>query len=138
MAKFQKGQSGNPAGKPKGTKSYVTHIRHQLKEAIPELLEKTKEQALAGDMTAMKLLLERCLPAQKPQYPRFELPALIQAETATDKDHAIYQAVAAGELSADMGAHLIQSLRHFLKVKEMEEITVRVAQIEEKLKTLDG
>ena len=59
MAQFEPGKSGNPKGKPKGAQRRFTKMREELKSALPALLESTKKAALSGDMTAMRLLLER-------------------------------------------------------------------------------
>lgn len=58
MTKFQQGKSGNPKGKPRGAKSRYTKYREALDRDMLKLLQKTKQAALAGDMTAMRLLLE--------------------------------------------------------------------------------
>ena len=42
MGKFKAGQSGNPAGKPKGTIHKVTQLRDALLNDVPALLERTK------------------------------------------------------------------------------------------------
>lgn len=63
---FKEGVSGNPGGRPKGSKNKITLLRQslelQLREAsqdrMPEVLNKAFELALAGDRTMLKLLLE--------------------------------------------------------------------------------
>ena len=59
---FKKGQSGNLAGKPKGAKDKRTEFRELLRSHAPELIKKVIEQALNGDLTAMKLRLDRIIP----------------------------------------------------------------------------
>ena len=63
---FPEGTSGNPAGRPKGSKNKITLLKQmlevQLREAsqsrMPEVLDKAFELALQGDRTMLKLLLE--------------------------------------------------------------------------------
>ena len=71
--KFVKGQSGNPAGKPKGTKNKLTLYREsvlmkqekKLLQNLPEILDVVIEKAKSGDMVATKLFLDRVLAAKK-------------------------------------------------------------------------
>lgn len=62
MAKFIKGQSGNPAGRPVGSKNKCTQFRELLEDDLPTLVSVLRDKALEGDMNAMRLLLERLVP----------------------------------------------------------------------------
>src|SRR6266581_383288 len=57
---FQKGQSGNPAGRPLGSINRSTRAAMQLLDGEAEALtRKAIELALAGDPVALRLCLER-------------------------------------------------------------------------------
>ncbi|MDA7749480.1 DUF5681 domain-containing protein [Litoricola sp.] len=62
MAKFLKGCSGNPAGRPVGSKNKCTQFRELLEDDLPALVSVLRDKALEGDMNAMRLLLERLVP----------------------------------------------------------------------------
>ena len=62
MSKFVKGQSGNPSGRPIGSKNKCTQFRELLEDDLPELVSVLRDKALEGDMHAMRLLLERLVP----------------------------------------------------------------------------
>ena len=62
MTKFVKGQSGNPAGRPVGSKNKCTQFRELLEDDLPALVSVLRDKALDGDMNAMRLLLERLVP----------------------------------------------------------------------------
>lgn len=62
---FKKGQSGNPSGRPKGTKDKRTELRELLRPHAPVLVEKAVEMALDGDTTALKICLDRIIPAMR-------------------------------------------------------------------------
>ena len=62
MAKFVKGCSGNPAGRPVGSKNKCTQFRELLEDDLPALVSVLRDKALEGDMNAMRLLLERLVP----------------------------------------------------------------------------
>jgi len=82
--RFVPGQSGNPDGKAKGLKSYITHERLMLEAALrdyvgkPEQAEKlllginrVLDIAVGGEdkqaISAMKLLLDRVMPQMAPK-----------------------------------------------------------------------
>ena len=53
MAKFRKGQSGNPSGKPKGCRNATTILFDELLKAnAKELIEKAIQMAKDGDVPA--------------------------------------------------------------------------------------
>jgi Family of unknown function (DUF5681) len=61
---FEPGQSGNPAGKAKGTRNKVTLAIEALLDGEAEALtRKAIELAKAGDMAALRLCLDRIVPA---------------------------------------------------------------------------
>ena len=62
MSKFVKGQSGNPAGRPVGSKNKCTQFRELLEDDLPALASALRDKALEGDMNAMRLVLERLVP----------------------------------------------------------------------------
>ena len=62
VTKFVKGQSGNPAGRPVGSKNKCTQFRELLENDLPALVSVLRDKALEGDMHAMRLLLERLVP----------------------------------------------------------------------------
>jgi len=62
VPKFTKGQSGNPAGRPIGSKNKCTQFRELLEDDLPALASVLRTKALEGDMSAMRLLLERLVP----------------------------------------------------------------------------
>ena len=62
MPKFIKGQSGNPAGRPAGSKNKNAQFRELLEDDLPALASVLRAKALEGDMNAMRLLLERLVP----------------------------------------------------------------------------
>lgn len=67
---FVKGQSGNPAGRPKGRKNEIVQLKQDIELAIrqhvhPEKLKKVVEKvlnkAMNGNMAAAKLIFEHFL-----------------------------------------------------------------------------
>jgi hypothetical protein len=63
---FTKGTSGNPGGRPPGSRNRATLLMETLLEGEAEqLTRKAIELALAGDLNALRLCLDRLLPPSK-------------------------------------------------------------------------
>jgi hypothetical protein len=70
---FQKGISGNPAGRPKGSKNKITlmklalegELRTQMKPHMAQILAVAIQKAKEGDQGMIKLLLDKTLPTTK-------------------------------------------------------------------------
>jgi hypothetical protein len=54
---FRPGHSGNPAGRPR---SESAALRQKLTERAVEVVQAVLDAALSGDMTAAKMILDRC------------------------------------------------------------------------------
>lgn len=125
---WKKGQSGNPAGRPKGSINVATRLRTMIDaEAIVKVMER---RALEGDVQAARTLLERALPVYRSTASPVELPAMESAETLSDKAHAVLTAVAAGELPPDLGASLVTAIGNVTRVVEVDELLRRIEALE--------
>lgn len=127
---FKPGQSGNPSGRPKGSKNVAGRLLGELEDDLPALLEATKKKALGGDTAALRLLLERTLPAKKPEGKAVSIPALIDAQTLTDKATAIVDAIASGDIAPDIGAQLISAIGATAKITEFDDLLKRIEALE--------
>lgn len=72
---FTKGTSGNSSGRPPGSRNRTTLLMESLLEGQAEqLMQKTIELALAGEITALRLCLERIVPPRKERSIHLLLP----------------------------------------------------------------
>ncbi len=134
QGRFQKGQSGNPAGKPIGARHKTTLAVQTLLDGEAEALtRKAVELALAGDITALRLCLERIAPA----YKATTMPVMLNMptpENLTDTARAFVVAAASGELAPDIAAQLVAAVASVARVEEIETVKQRVEAIERALK----
>lgn len=128
--KWQSGQSGNPSGRKPGT-GKVEKLRAALAKELPEVLEALVAQAKAGDTGAIKLILERTVPALRPvdAAAPLNLPA---AGGLADQGRAVLAALAAGRLPANQAAGILQGLGNLAKLVELDELEKRIAALEGK------
>jgi hypothetical protein len=74
---FEKGRSGNPGGRRRGSCNRATLAAASLLAGESEALtRKAVEMALAGDPTAMRLCMERVLPPCRERTVKFSLPPI--------------------------------------------------------------
>lgn len=126
---WKPGESGNPRGRPRGV-SKAQQLREAIAKDAPAIIEVLRGQALAGDVQAAKVLLERALPALKP----VELPhalALPDGASLTDKGHAILAAAGAGELAPGQAAALLTAVGTLARVIEATELEARIKALED-------
>ncbi len=129
--KFKPGRSGNPAGRPKGTKDRRTELRALIKPHAPDLIAKALALANEGDVAALKLLLERAVPPYRPIGEAVTFPMPKQGSLA-DSGRAVMEAIADGNLPPDMGRQLIDALAALGRIVELDELDKRLSALEEK------
>lgn len=129
MAKFKAGESGNPKGRPKTVPSTVGGLREAIAKQVPQIIDVLVKQALAGDVQAARVLIERAVPAIKPM----ELPAMLALPSGslTEKGQAVLQAVASGRLAPSQGAQLLTGIGTLARVAEVDELERRVKALEQ-------
>ena len=130
---FQKGCSGNPQGRPLGARNAATVIAEQLLDGEAEAItRKVIELAKQGDLTALRLCLERIVPPRRERPVNFTLPEINSADHATNAMAAVTEAVASGELTPTEAAELSRVVDCYVKTLEVTEIERRLRFLEEK------
>jgi hypothetical protein len=87
--------------------------------------------ALSGDTTALRLCLDRLLPARKDRPVAFALPPLATAADAVAATAALVEAVASGELTPMEAGELSKLVDSFARAVELREIEARLAALEQ-------
>ena len=125
---WTQGQSGNPSGRKPGT-GKVEKLRAALTKELPEVLAVLVAQAKAGDIGAIKLVLERTVPALRPADAATPLNLPVDGGLA-DQGRAVLAALAAGHLPANQAAGILQGLGNLAKLVELDELEKRVTTLE--------
>ena len=129
--RFQKGVSGNPAGKPKGTRNRTTLAVEALLDGDAEALTQTAiDLAKGGDVTALRLCLDRILPLRRDRHVPFALPALETAADSVKATAALVEAVAAGELTPSEAGELSKLVEGFSRAVDLHDIQQRLEKLE--------
>ncbi len=130
---FKPGQSGNPNGRPKGALNKASQAIRALMEGEAEGLGRVAiHKALEGDMTALRLCLERIVPARKDAPIQFELPVMSNASEAAVAAQAVLKAVSEGEVTPLEGAAVMGLLEQYRRTLEASEFEKRLEVLEAK------
>ena len=134
VGRFRKGESGNPAGKPKGTRNRVSMLRADLvqPDAVKRIAQTLVDAALAGDVQAAVAVLDRVWPKLRPIATPVEFP--LPDGTLADQGRAVMQAVSEGRLSPDVGERLVVALGAMARLVEADEFERRLAALEARAK----
>ena len=113
---FEKGCSGSPAGRPRGSRNRSTLAAQMLLEGEAEALtRKAVELALGGDPAALRLCLDRVIAPHRERLVAFALPRMREPE---------------GVLAPAEAAELVKVVDTFAKAIEMRDFNSRLTALE--------
>jgi hypothetical protein len=131
LTQWAPGESGNPQGRPKGARNRATLAVEQLLDGEAETItRKAIELAQAGDMTAIRICLDRLCPPRKDRHVTFTLPKLERASDAVNASAAIVEAVATGELTPSEAGDLARVVDAYARTLEAADFEARLARLE--------
>ncbi|MCH8112770.1 MAG: hypothetical protein IH905_12580 [Proteobacteria bacterium] len=131
--RFAPGQSGNPAGRPRGARNRATQAAEAILSGEAEALtRKAVELALAGDVTALRLCLERILPAQRGRTLEFDnIPALRSPADIVAATAELVAAIGAAEITPDEALTIGRVLDGHRRAFETEQLEDRLTALEQ-------
>jgi hypothetical protein len=128
---FQKGYSGNPAGRPVGARNRVTEMAEALLDGqAGALVDKCVELALEGNPAAIKLCLERIVP-RVGRSVKFDLPPITGPGDLGPAMDAIARAAAAGALTASDAAEFSRMIETYGRAMATSDLDRRLRELEE-------
>jgi len=112
--RFQPGQSGNPAGRPPGSRNRRTVIVEKLlDDGAGDVTTAAIKCATEGDPAALRACMDRVAPRLRHRPLDFALPDLVTLADTPVAIAAILQGLAQGELDLDQAAALMRGVREF-------------------------
>jgi hypothetical protein len=133
MAKFTPGSSGNPGGRPKGIKDKRVALRSLFEAHADKLAQKAIDLALAGDVQALRICVDRIVPPVREDRISIDLPPIADVAGCADAQDVITRAVAIGELLPSQGEALAGLVEHRRKALDTTEMAMRLEAIEAQL-----
>jgi Family of unknown function (DUF5681) len=132
--RFRKGQSGNPAGRSRGSRNKAIVAAEMLLEGEAEALtRRALERALEGDTAALRLCLDRIIPPRRGRAVRLDEVGPVCS--AADLGHtmaAITTAATGGVITPGEAAELAQVIEIFVRAVETSDFERRLKQLEDR------
>lgn len=125
------GQSGNPNGRPKGSKNRKTVIAQEFEKEGSEIARVVIDAAKAGDMTAANMVLQRLSPPLRARAEKVTFELSPDAPL-TEQAQQIMTAVAAGDIDPETGKLLIDAISAFAGLKQVDDLEQRLLALEGK------
>ena len=128
---FAKGQSGNPAGRPRALKKRASKDMELLLDGEAQALtRKVVELALDGNTMALRMCLDRIGPPRRERQAPFKLPPVRDAADLAAAMTAIMAATGDGAISPGEGGRLARIVEIFLRAVETHDFERRLQVLE--------
>jgi hypothetical protein len=128
---FESGQSGNPNGRPKGSRNRITRaVEELINDQAEGLAAKAIDKALAGDSSMLRILLSRIVPAQRARAVEFELPDIKTLADASAASAAVLAACGRGEISPAEADVIVAMIATHVSIIEKTDLEARLTAAE--------
>jgi hypothetical protein len=129
---FEKGRSGNPAGRRPGARNKATLAAEALFDSEAEALSrKAVELALGGSEGALRLCLDRIIAPRRERPIQLTVPPIRSASDIAAAMGAIVKAAAQGAITADEAFKLSHMVDTFVRAIETSDFDRRLQILED-------
>ena len=124
---------GNP-GRPPGSKNKTTRMLEQLRESqAEEFVEKLKELALAGDVTCLRIIMDRLIPLRKSQPINVDIPPINGSQDVLSVISSVWDAIRDGELTPEEATALCPLIDRSIRAIEVHDLSKRLDELESRM-----
>ena len=130
---FAPGVSGNPGGRPRGSRNKTTQLCADLLSGDAEaIVAKLIERAKKGDAVALKLCVDRLVPvrAARDRTVDVELPDIANVADLVAAAAAVVEHAAAGRITLSEAKEFMQLLEGQRRLVETADLAVRIEALE--------
>ncbi|MGC3189999.1 DUF5681 domain-containing protein [Pseudomonas aeruginosa] len=128
---WQPGQSGNPKGRPVGSRNKKNVIAEEFAKDGSAVARVVMDAALAGDMQAANMVLQRLSPPLRARAEKVTFQLTPDAPLS-EQAAQILQAVSDGQIDPDTGKLLIDCIQSVAGIRAVDELEARLQALEEK------
>lgn len=128
---WQPGQSGNPKGRPVGSRNKKNIIAEEFAKDGSAVARVVMDAALAGDMQAANMVLQRLSPPLRARAEKVTFQLTPDAPLS-EQAAQILQAVSDGQIDPDTGKLLIDCIQSVAGIRAVDELEARLAALEDK------
>ncbi|MCK1460650.1 hypothetical protein IVB34_20325 [Bradyrhizobium sp. 2] len=130
-SRFRPGQSGNPNGRPMGSRNKTTiAVEALLNGDAKALTTKAIELAKNGDLQALRICMDRIVPPRRDRPVTFEMPKLETAQDAAAAVSSLLASVAAGDMTPSEASEVSKVIDVYVKAKETGDLIDRLERLE--------
>lgn len=123
--KFQPGKSGNPKGRTPGTRNKSTMAAFEtLRANAGALTQKVIDLAMTGDVSCLKMAIDKLLPACRDAPLQISLPKIVTVADLPQFTSAIIDAVTLGQLQpseAEKLCKIVQAHKDAIQIGDFEQ-----------------
>ena len=129
--RFPRGTSGNPSGRPQGSRNKATALMEVMLEGeAQQLTRKAIELAKRGDTQALRLCLDRLMPTRKDRLVLFDLPPIRCLDDISTAMTSLVGAISEGRITPQEGELVSRILAEQFNVIATRDLERRVEALE--------
>ena len=136
-AQWKPGQSGNPAGRPKGIVDRRNRVHAAFEEVGNQIAQVVIDAALGGDMQAANIALQRISPNLKPRGERVRF-TLDATRPLAEQSAQVLTAIGEGLLAPDEAQIVLTCINTHAQIKAADDHEARLLALERKATHANG